>query len=253
MADGAATTLLLAALLAFLRKSGKSELARYVHLGWLAAVPAGAITWFLIGAALGGARRELTEGILTLVAAGMLLFVSHFVLGRVESRKWLKFLERKTKSAAGRPGVPWPLVAVAFVAAYREAIEIVLFFRALVLDAPGGGLAIAAGAATGIVLLVALVKGVQALGKRLNPRPVMLVSSILLTAIAISLVGQGVRALQEGGYLPVWPVSPRVRLPILGVFPTVQGLAAQLVVLLLVVIPAWVAKRTQAAKGGVAA
>jgi high-affinity iron transporter len=242
--EGFELSLLLAALLAFLRKSGKSELARYVHLGWLAAVPAGAITWFLIGAALGGARRELTEGILTLVAAGMLLFVSHFVLGRMESRKWLKFLERKTTSAAGRSGgVPWPLVAVAFVAAYREAIEIVLFFRALVLDAPGGGLAIAAGAATGIVLLVALVKGVQALGKRLNPRPVMLVSSILLTAIAISLVGQGVRALQEGGYLPVWPVSPHVRLPVLGVFPTVQGLAAQLVVLLLVVVPAWLQKR----------
>ena len=29
----------------------------------------------------------------------------------------------------------------------------------------------------------------------------MLVSSIVLTALAISLVGQGVRALQEGGYV----------------------------------------------------
>ena len=81
---------------------------RYVHLGWLLALPAGALTWFAVGAALGGARRELTEGVLTLVAAAMLLFVSHFVLGKLESRKWLKFLERKTTAVvdAGR----WPLL-----------------------------------------------------------------------------------------------------------------------------------------------
>jgi len=42
--------------------------------------------------------------------------VSNFVLGKLESRKWLKFLERKTTSAAART-VHWPLVGVAFVAA----------------------------------------------------------------------------------------------------------------------------------------
>src|SRR6185369_1310450 len=141
------------------------------HLGWLAAIPAGVVTWFLVGAALQGAKRELTEGILTLVAAAMLLFVSHFVLGKLESRKWLKFLERKTTSAAGR-SVHWPLVSVAFVAAYREAIEIVLFFRALALDSPGAGWSIVAGATVGVLGLVAIVKIMSALGKRLNPRPV---------------------------------------------------------------------------------
>ena len=46
-----------------------------MHDGWLLALPAGAVTWFAVGAALGGAKRELTEGVLTLVAAAMLLFV----------------------------------------------------------------------------------------------------------------------------------------------------------------------------------
>jgi high-affinity iron transporter len=244
--EGFELSLLLAALLAFVRKTGRAELATYIHLGWAAAVPAGLATWFLIGAALGGARRELTEGILTLVAAGMLLFVSHFVLGRLESRKWLKFLERRTKGAAqpgAAMGIPWPLVGVAFVAAYREAIEIVLFFRALVLDSPEGKLAIVAGAASGVAVLVLLVRLMSYFGKRLNPRPVMLVSSILLTIIAISLVGQGVRALQEGGYLHVQPVPQAIRIPVLGIFPSVEGLAAQAVVLLLVLIPTWLEKR----------
>ena len=171
----------------------------------------------------------------------MLLFVSHFVLGKLESKKWLKFLERKTRDSSTRP---WPLLTVAFVAAYREAMEIVLFFRALALDSPGRAAAIAAGVATGCAILAALVFGMQQLGRRLNPRPVMVASGALLTALAISLVGQGVRALQEGGYLPLTPIgNAHGGLPSLGVYPTVEGLGTQLVVLVLVLLPIWLERR----------
>jgi high-affinity iron transporter len=239
--EGFEIALLISALLAFVRKSGHPESAPYVHLGWLLALPAGAVTWFIVGAAIGGARRELTEGILTLVAAAMLLFVSHFVLGKLESRRWLKFLERKTRASSTRP---WPLVTVAFVAAYREAIEIVLFFRALALDSPGRAGAIAAGVATGGAILAALVFGMQQLGRRLNPRPVMVASGVLLTALAISLVGQGVRALQEGGYLPLTPIGHGSGgLPSLGLYPTLEGLGTQLAVLALVLLPVWIDRK----------
>ncbi len=237
--EGFEISLLVAALLAFVRKSGHGELARFIHLGWAAAIPAGVGAWFAVGAVLAGAQRELTEGILTLVAAAMLLFVSHFVLGKLESRKWLKFLERRTRSAAGSErAIPWPLVAVAFVAAFREAIEVVLFFRALVLDAPGAGLHVVLGAASGLAVLMIVVRVMSSLGKRLNPRPVMLVSGVLLTAIAISLVGQGIRSLQEGGFVHLQPLSPHLDVPVLGIYPSVEGISAQLVVLLLVIVPA---------------
>lgn len=239
--EGFEIALLISALLAFVRKSGHPESAPWVHGGWLAAIPAGVATWFVVGAALGGARRELTEGVLTLVAAAMLLFVSHFVLGRLESRKWLKFLERKTRSSSTKP---WPLLTVAFVAAYREAIEIVLFFRALALDSPGRAGAIVAGVAVGGVGLAAIVYVMQVLGRRLNPRPVMVASGLLLTALAISLVGQGVRALQEGGYVPLSPIARLGGgLPSLGLYPTVEGVGAQLVVLALVLLPLWIERK----------
>jgi high-affinity iron transporter len=239
--EGFEISLLVAALLAFVRRSGHAAAAPWVHLGWAAAVPAGVGTWFLVGAALGGARRELTEGVLTLVAAAMLLFVSHFVLGRLESRRWLKFLERRTVAEA-RAANHWPLAATAFVAAYREAIEIVLFFRALALDSPGRAPAIAAGAATGVVVLAALVVAMAQLGRRLDPRPVMLASSVLLTALAVSLVGQGVRALQEGGYLTLTPTRlPSV--PSVGLYTTAEGLAVQALVMALVLVPWWLARR----------
>ncbi len=240
--EGFEISLLIGALLAFLRRSGRASLSRFVHYGWLSAIPAGLLTWYGIGAAIGGARRELTEAILTLLAATMLLFVSHFVLGRLESRKWLKFLERKTASASR-----FPLFIVAFVAAYREAIEIVLFFRALVLDSPEGKGAIVLGIAVGLVALALLVVVMQQLGRRLNPRPVMTASGILLTALAISLVGQGIRALQEGGFIGLTPIK-MPSLPAIGIFPTIQGIFTQAVVLCLVLLPLWRERRKHPAK-----
>jgi high-affinity iron transporter len=133
---------------------------------------------------------------------------------------------------------------VAFVAAYREAIEIVLFFRALAIDSPGRGWAIATGALVGVTILGGVVVVMQQLGKRLNPRPVMLASGVLLTGLAISLVGQGVRALQEGGYLPLTPLgNGSGGLPSVGLYPTIEGLVAQLVVLALVLLPLWLERR----------
>ena len=235
--EGFELSLLLAALLAFLRRAGRSQDARFVHLGWLAAIPAGAATWFLVGAALSGARREVTEGVLTLVAAAMLLFVSHFVLGKMESRKWLKFLERRTMAAGhAQGGVGLSLFAVAFVAAFREAIEIVLFFKALLLDSTVGPWPVVGGAVAGAAVLTVIVLALGRLGRRLDPKPLMLASSVSLTALAISLVGQGVRALQEGGLVGLSTLA-LPSLPTLGLYPTVQGLLAQLVVLALVVAP----------------
>jgi len=242
--EGFELSLLLAALLAFLRRAGRTDDARYVHFGWIAAIPAGVLTWFAVGAALSGARRELTEGILTLVAAAMLLFVSHFVLGRLESRRWLKFLERQTMDAGGKQsGVGLALFSVAFVAAFREAIEIVLFFKALLLDSTVGPWPVIGGAAAGVAVLSVIVTVLGRLGRRLNPRPLMLVSSIVLTALAISLVGQGVRALQEGGFVGLHMLA-LPSLPALGLYATTEGLLSQLVVLALVIVPVVLERRT---------
>jgi high-affinity iron transporter len=233
--EGLEAALLIAALLAFLRKGGHMEAARLVHLGWLAAVPAGLATWFLAGALVAGARRELVEAVVALLAAAMILLVSHWVLGRHEAKQWVGFLQRRVMAMApGQSG--WPLFALSFVAAYREAFEVVLFYRALLLDVGPERGAVAAGAAAGVVAIAIVVLTVARLGRRLNPRPVMLASSVLLAALSIALVGRGVRALQEGGFIALSPVR-MPDLSVVGIYPTLQGLLAQLVTLAAIFAP----------------
>lgn len=238
--EGLETALLIAALLAFLRKSGRENSARLVHLGWLAAIPAGLVTWFFAGALLQGAGRELVEAVITLLAAVLILGVTHWVLGRVEAQHWVGYLRRKVTAAASGPGArAWPLWGLAFFAAYREAVEVVLFYRALLLDAGDSRLPVALGAVAGLVGIGAVLLVVQRLGRRLNPRPVMLASSVILAALALALVGRGVHALQEGGYIGLTPLS-LPELPWLGLYANREGLMAQLTTLLAIVLPSFI-------------
>src|SRR5262249_18468650 len=51
--EGVEAALLVAALLAILRKAGRAHDARAVHFGWAASLLAGALTWWASGALLG--------------------------------------------------------------------------------------------------------------------------------------------------------------------------------------------------------
>lgn len=242
--EGLEVALLIAALLAFLRKSGQGQLARLVHYGWMLAVPAGLVTFVLVGALVSGAQRELAEAIMTFLAAGILITMTHWVIGAKEARSWLGFLRRHVEAAGGKVGTGQKaaLLGLSFFAVYREALETVLFFRTLLLNAgPGGFKQVLGGAVLGAAIMVGVVLLVGRIGRKLNPRPVMLASSVLLALLALAMTGNGVHALQEGGYLGFTPIqiggAPWGGVPVLGLYGSWQGVLLQLAVVLLLFLP----------------
>lgn len=253
--EGLEVALLIAALLAFLRKSGQSQLSRSVHLGWMVSVPAGLLTFALIGQLIDGARRELAEGVISLLAAVVLITVTHWVLGAREAKNWLGFLRQRVEAAADKQSrQSLALFGIAFFAAYREALETVLFYRALLLDAgPGGWKPVLLGIAIATVLLVGLVLVVGRIGRKLNPRPVMLASSVLLAVLSVSLTGHGIHALQEGDFLRTSPLSFASSgwsaLSFLGIYPNWQGLLAQLAVVGLLLFPSLIDRLRSSGSG----
>jgi high-affinity iron transporter len=230
--EGVEIVLLVAALLGLVRKRGHPELARYVHAGWMLAVPAGLFTFYAAESLLGGMQRELAEGLASLLAALVLLGVTHWLIGQLGARHWVGFLARRISAAVSGRRAALGVLLLAFLAAYREAFEIVLFFQALVRDAGGAVREVWLGAAIGLLLLCVVAVLLLRVGQRLRPAPFMLVSSICLAVLSFALVGKGVHALQEAALVPATHFAWR-GWPLLGVFPTVQGLLAQGVLLLL--------------------
>ena len=227
--EGVEAALLVAAMLALLRKSGRTQDAHAVHLGWTLALGAGAVTWWLSGVLLlrvSGAHREMVEGALQLVTAALLLYASHWLLAAASAKKLVGFLSARTLAA----GSALVVLGLTFAAVYREMFETVLFFRGLLLESPDAHGAVAAGALAGLGALALLVALFQKLGRKLKPRPLLVTCGVLLCGLAVLMVGNGIRSLQEVGLVPL-TVWGGFQLPALGVYGTREGILGQALVL----------------------
>ena len=119
--EGLEAILLLAAIIAFVSKTGRRDALPWVHAGWIAAFVLGGLTWVVATWFIGisGANREMTEGITALVAAVMLLYVGYWLHGHSQAKAWSRFLKEKVDSALERKTL-WALASVSFLAVYRE-------------------------------------------------------------------------------------------------------------------------------------
>jgi len=235
--EGLEAVLLVVAIIGVLARSGRRDALRFVHAGWIAALAAGAATWWVASrfVVMSGASREVVEGVSALTATAILFYVSYWLLSKTESARWQSFLGDRLKTAlsSGSLGM---LALVTFVAVYRECFETVLFYQALAAQAgPAGTGPLVAGIGAGAAVLAVLALTVFRFGQRLPMRQFFAASSLLLYGLAIVLAGHGIAALQEAGWIPATPVS-LFRLEWLGIYPTWQGLALQGVLVIAAVV-----------------
>lgn len=226
--EGLEAMLIVIGMIAFLRKAERRDALPYVHAGWLGALLAGGLTWaaatYLID--ISGANRELTEGLSALFAAAVLLSVGIWMHQKSVAGRWQRYLHAKMSAAMTRRSAVF-LFTLAFVAVYREVFETILFFIAMWNEHNGS--AILAGLVAGSVALAAVAFWMLRVSKRLPIARFFSISSILIAVLAVVLVGKGVAALQEAGWVSQAMVAvPRIEW--LGVYPSWQSLLAQCVV-----------------------
>jgi high-affinity iron transporter len=247
--EGLEAALLLMLLLGYAAKRGGTS-ARQVHLGWLGAVGLGVVTWLVSDKliAVVGVGREIVEGAVTLLAAGVLLTAHHWLVGAAEGRRRAEGIKEALSGASGG----WTLAVLAFGAAYREAFEVVLFLQAIMLDTAAGPTPVLAGIGVGLALLAVLVVAMLRLGRRIKPGPLLTTASVLLCVMAVIFVGKGLRSFQESGLLSIHPFGG-LRVDVLGIYPTVETMAAQLLLTVLLVASAFWPSAATPAKAQMAA
>lgn len=231
--EGLEAILVLAAIAAFMGKTGRGDALRYMHAGWIAALALGAVTWVVSTwlLAISGATRELTEGLTALFAAVVLFYAGFWMHSKLNVQRWNEYLRRHIGKALDS-GTLWTLALVSFIAVYREVFETVLFYQALWAQTGHAGQAmILGGAGAAALLLVLAAWGLFKLGVRLPLRQFFGASAVLMIALALVFAGKGVAALQEAGRLPSSGIPFLPRIDLLGIYPSWQGVAVQLVMI----------------------
>ena len=245
--EGFEAILVIGAVVAFLIKTGHRERVRDVWIGSGAGLGASLVLAVLLRTVLAAvpASREVIEGATLLVAVVVLFSVSYWLLSKVESARWQKFIRDKVTTALSHGG-SFTLAFVAFLAVFREGAETALFFQALVTKNSGSLMPVAAGVGAGGVTLAVIFSLFYRFGVRIPLRPFFAVTSGLLYWMALVFAGKGIKELQEGGAMSrtLLPGFPQVEA--LGVYPTVETILAQAVLIALLLFALWRALRPSA-------
>ena len=233
--EGIEALLVVIAMIAFVKKSQRSEVLPYVHGGWIAALLAGVATWVVATyfVSISGASREMTEGIGALLAAVILVSVGIWMHGKSQAEEWRRYIQEKMGKALSR-GSAWFLFGLAFVVVYREAFETILFYAALWNPQSSG--IILAGALSAVALLALIAWAMLRYSRKLPITQFFRYSAILIAILAVILAGKGVGAFQEAGVLSATFIAGLPRLAELGFFPTVETIVAQLLTLLALIV-----------------
>jgi high-affinity iron transporter len=229
--EGVEALLIVIGIIAFLRKAQRKDVMRYVHAGWTGALAAGVLTWVVATylVTISGASREVSEGVGSVFAALVLLSVGLWMHQKSSAGRWQEYLSEKLSAAMSRK-TAWSLFALSFIAVYREVFETVLFYSALAADGNGG--ALLGGFVVAVLLLAVIAWVLLRSSARMPIGKFFSWTSGFVAVLAVILMGKGVAALQEAGWVGVTPVSfPRIDL--LGVLPTAETLGTQALVLLI--------------------
>lgn len=236
--EGFETILIVAALMTFLAKAGATERRRHVARGAWAALAASAVTAVIIQVLfqITPGQREALEGITMLLATAVLFYVSYWLLSKIEVARWNAFVESRMAGALSA-GSGFALSSVAFLAVYREGFETILFYMALFTSAGAGGTAaVIGGMLVGALALVVLYVAINRFGLRVPFRPFFAITGTMLYYLAFVFAGKGIAALQEAGIVPTTVVEWAPRVPMFGIYPTVQSLSLQLLLIALLLV-----------------
>ena len=238
--EGLEALLVVAAVVAYLVKSGNQRFTKWIYLGVLAGLAGSGLIAVLFTFLFGGSGpiQEISEGVCALIAMLMLLWTSNWMLNKSSVEAWNRYIRTKTESAvadaqnkvaAGEGvglGMVVSLAMLSFLAVFREGAETVIFYESIYSmsrDAQGMWIG---GIAAGVVLLVIFLV-LRFTSVKIPIGPFFLVTSILMAVLVVIFAGGGIHALIEGDLIDGHYLSSVPTNDWIGLYPYVECLAAQ--------------------------
>ncbi len=235
--EGLEALLVIAALLAYLKRTGNADKTRWIWsgagAGLLLSIGIAVLLTNVIAQAAAGSAREAMEGVTGLVSVILMLGVGSWLHSKSNLRSWSSYIDDKLGSALAK-GSLWSLFLVSGLAVLREGAETTIFYAGMAPSIAPGQLAL--GISATLALLVLIGYAMIRFSAKLPIRPFFLLASALIYYLAIRFVGESLHSLQVAGWIPSHLSGSLPTIGPLGVYPTWETTLPQLLVLLVVLL-----------------
>ena len=240
--EGLEAILIIAAIIAYLVKSGNKSILKNVYIGAILGIAASFVAAGLlsylkkvwVGA---GQSQEVIEGITALIAVCVLFYVSNWMISKSEAASWSRYIDGKVQSSVAE-GSGFALAFTAFLSVFREGAEVVLFYQPMLTEGNAG--MVWAGFGVGCVLLVFVYLAITKLSIRLPIKVFFTATSILMAVMCVSFLGSGIKELAEGNVFDLVLRVPGIPendfIQIFGIYPYLETLVPQLILAIVLLI-----------------
>ena len=229
--EGLEAMLVIAALAGYLRKVGGGHRVSALYGGALLAVGASLIAAWLFAVFNSGDHSDIMEGVIIIIAASLMLYVSGWLMVKQDPRGWQDYLAHKADNALAQD-TGWAVASLAFLAVFREGAETVLFINALATTEGGWSAGLFGGLLAATAGLVVLFYFINMIAQRIPLRPLFIITSAFLFAMGIKFIGEAVQEFQEQALISVTEVKGSNFLSLIGLNPSVEALSIQFLVIL---------------------
>lgn len=236
--EGVEALLIIMALLTTLNATNQPRAKRWVYagagLGLLASVIGAVALQLLFPAISAGTNREILEGGVGIVAVAMMLFVGAWLHSKSSIKGWKSFVDKQVSQAL-LTGSLIPMLSLSFLSVFREGAETILFYAGMLPLISTEDLLLGLGLA---LLLLAIIAALMTFSsKRLPMHHLFKLMTVLIYALGFKILGVSVHALQLTQVLPRHLLD-LPNLEWLGFYASIEGIAAQVVYLVLIPIVA---------------
>ncbi len=240
--EGLEAILVIAAIIAYLTKSGNAKNLKNVYIGAIAGVVASFIAatvlaWAKKAFVGAGLAQEVIEGITALIAVCVLFYVSNWMISKAEAASWSRYIDSRVQSSVEQ-GSAFALAFTAFLSVFREGAEVVLFYQPMLSEGNPG--MVWAGFGVGCVLLVFVYLAITRLSIKLPIKVFFTATSILMAVMCVSFLGSGIKELAEGNVFDLALRVPGVPendvIQIFGIYPWLETLLPQLILAVILLV-----------------
>lgn len=235
--EGVEALLIIMALLTTLNVAKQPQAKRWVFAGaglGLGASLLGALALQqLFPVVSAGTNREILEGAVGLIAVVMMLFVGAWLHSKSSVQGWQRFIDKQVGNALAS-GSLLSMLSLSFLSVFREGAETVLFYAGMLPLMSLRDLLLGIGFA---LLLLALIALVMHMSSQKLPIPRLFkLMTWLIYCLGFKILGVSIHTLQLTQIFSRHLLESVPSFPSFGFYASVEGISAQLLYLLLILL-----------------